>query len=81
MSDPVQLALIAAGVSVVSLITNTILQVKTFRRMGTLEKQTNSIKDALVESTGTEAYARGVKDQTDREQGGPGPVGFRGGMI
>ena len=31
----------------------------------TLEKQTNSIKDALVKVTGESEYAKGLKDGTD----------------
>ncbi len=63
MSDPVQLALIAAVVSVCGLVVNAFVAVKTFRRMGVLEKQTNSIKDALVKVTGEEAYERGKRDE------------------
>jgi hypothetical protein len=36
------------------------------RAMELLEKNTNSIKDALIVSTDKEAYARGKKDQLDQ---------------
>lgn len=43
-----------------------------------LEKNTNSIKDALVKVTGDEAFARGVKIGHDAATGPPGPQGETG---
>lgn len=46
-------------------ISSIIASMATFYRIKELAVNTNSIKDALVKTTGAEAYARGKKDQKD----------------
>lgn len=41
---------------------------QTGKTIETLEKNTNSIKDALVRTTGDEAHARGVLDEKTRQK-------------
>lgn len=41
------------------------MALETYKAMLLLEKNTNSIKDALVKVTGEKAYAEGLKDGTD----------------
>ena len=44
------------------------VQLATTGKIETLEKNTNSIKDALVETTKHAAFAEGVKTEKDRQQ-------------
>lgn len=81
MSDtayiPVWLALIAALVAIsgtAASITGAILGYlnsrdiqKTKEHVGLLEKNTNSMKDALVKVTGEKAFAEGVKQEQDKQ--------------
>jgi hypothetical protein len=69
MSDPVTIAAISACVTVVMQLLNmySLSKVrqdtaKTHEDMRTLEKNTNSIKDALVKATAEQKYAEGLKD-------------------
>jgi hypothetical protein len=71
MSDLIAIALIAAVPSsvsaVLSFLNNTLARrnerhiSETRQAMQTLEKQTNSIKDALVKVTGEAEFAKGLK--------------------
>jgi hypothetical protein len=66
MSEPVQLALIAAAASVIP----SIFSYLTHRRMDELEKNTNHLKDELVAAAKAGAFAAGVKSQKEKETGG-----------
>jgi hypothetical protein len=78
MSDIVTVALIAAvpGVfaTVLGFLNNALgrraeaHQAAQRKAMEHLEKNTNSIKDALIITTDKEAYARGTKDEKDRHE-------------
>ncbi len=71
MTDPVAISLISAAASVAAAIIglannalgrrNSTHIEEAKNQIVTLEKNTNSIKDALVKVTGEEAFARGVK--------------------
>lgn len=75
MTDPVQMVLIGAVASVlpsiIALINNSLARrnavhlASITKQMGELEKNTNSMKDALVKVTGEKAFAEGVKSATD----------------
>ncbi len=62
-STQIIIALIAACASMVGSITAAVVTIMTRGTMRTLEKNTNSMKDALVLVTRDEAYERGKKDQ------------------
>lgn len=65
MSDPVQIALISGIVTIAGNAVLIALAMVNRRRLTSLEKNTNGMKDELVEVTRTEAYAKGLKDATD----------------
>lgn len=64
MSDNVIVALIGAAVSLL----NSFMIWKAKGVIKTLEKNTNSIKDALVKTTGDAEFAKGLKQ--GKEEGG-----------
>jgi len=88
MSDPVLIAIIAGGASILPTIFgmwNNALARRNARHIeatrkdiAVLEKNTNSIKDALVKVTGEEAFARGMKEGHAAAIGPPGPQGETG---
>ena len=67
MSDPVQVAIIAtAGPTLVSLA-SLLVSYLNGRAIKKVHKSTNSRLDQLVEVTKREAFAAGVKQETDKK--------------
>jgi len=75
MSDSVLISVIGGTATLIaSLITaglsifNTMMLRNQVSTIHDLEKNTNSMKDALVALTDKEAHARGVKEETERKK-------------
>jgi type II secretory pathway component PulF len=67
--DPATAQIIRDAIAAISALGVAYMAFKTAelgRTMQTLEKNTNSIKDALVATTHAAAFAAGVKDEKDR---------------
>ncbi len=64
MSDVVQVALIASVPSILSIL----IQWSNRNKVATLEKNTNSIKDALIATTAKASHAEGVKEERERDK-------------
>jgi hypothetical protein len=83
MSDAVTISLIAAVGSFAATLLGVLNNIlghrngqhiaETAAHMELLEKNTNSIKDALVKVTGEKAYAEGLKAGTDLPRGDESP--------
>ncbi len=71
MSDPVILALISTIGSIVTAILTAVVTVMmrdTRKAVREVEKQTNSMKDALVKVTGESEHAKGVLEGKGQER-------------
>ena len=67
MSDIVTVAIVAGVPPTILALGNLIVSIRNSFKIETIHAATNSMKDALVQKTDQEAFARGAKSETDKQ--------------
>lgn len=67
ITEPVLLAIVAAAASTVASLITLLVSIVNNRKIDTVQKATNGMKDALVAAAEREGHAEGVRDEKIKE--------------